>query len=165
MNSHHQMNIVFFKYIYIDQVDMILYPSIPSTVPLNCEEIRNTILTHLTTILGGDNISALYLFYHILSGVYDRNEFQNLGNFPLNIFKVSDKSLVSIMQGYFNNILPRCHVLHLNIDNLNISSQYRPEKDFNTDRIIPSIVQCFQKTHFILDETEMQTGILNSKYY
>lgn len=47
---------------------------------------------------------------------------------------------------------------------MNISNAFKPSKDEKTNRIIPSIIQCFDKTHFIINETKLEQGVLNYQY-
>lgn len=52
----------------------------------------------------------------------------------------------------------------MTVNNMNISNAFKPSKDEKTNRIIPSIIQCFDKTHFIINETKLEQGVLNYQY-
>lgn len=85
---------------YNNPVKLPLYSSIPSSIPLECDNIRNCLISDLTDIFGGDKLVSFYVFYNLLSYVYDRNEDGDLifGNFPINISRIEDSNLITMIE-------------------------------------------------------------------
>ncbi|XP_071690035.1 mini-chromosome maintenance complex-binding protein [Rutidosis leptorrhynchoides] len=126
--------------------------------------IRESLLRHLTVILGDDELAAHFLLLHLLSKVHVRVDSIAVGKLSLNLTGF-DKSSISVfgnrINDALNNLLPFTHRMPLTVEYLNNAS-LSPVKDYETNRLVPGVLQCAEGSHFTIDETTLQSGTLNS---
>ncbi|KAI7747223.1 hypothetical protein M8C21_023938 [Ambrosia artemisiifolia] len=87
-----------------------------------------------------------------------------VGKLSLNLTNF-DKSSVSVfgnrIDAAVKNLLPYSHCIPLTVEYLNTAS-LAPVKDYQTNRLVPGVLQCAEGSHFTIDETRLQSGTLNS---
>lgn len=106
--TEYSIYIYILNFLIIENPDKLsLYPAIPSSIPLQCDNIRNLLITHLTDIFGGDKLVSFYILYNLLSSVYDRNNDSDIifGNFPFNIARINDPNLIIMIENVYYYIL------------------------------------------------------------
>ncbi|KAK3230044.1 hypothetical protein Dsin_001925 [Dipteronia sinensis] len=127
-------------------------------------EIRESLLGHLTVILGNDGIAAQFMLLHLLSKVHTRVDNVAVGKLSLNLTCLSKES-VSVFGNRLNhavkNLLPFTHCIPLSVEYLNTAS-LAPKKEYQTNRLIPGVLQLTEGSHLIIDETKLEAGTLNS---
>ncbi|KAF3950867.1 hypothetical protein ACB098_06G130800 [Castanea mollissima] len=127
-------------------------------------EIRETLLRHLTAVLGDDSVAAHFMLLHLLSRVHTRVENLAVGKLSLNLTGFSKES-VSLFGHRLSlavkDLLPVTHSIPLTVEYLN-SSSLAPIKDYETNRLITGVLQLAEGSHLIIDETQLKAGTLNS---
>uniref|UniRef100_A0A8D8C789 Mini-chromosome maintenance complex-binding protein n=2 Tax=Culex pipiens TaxID=7175 RepID=A0A8D8C789_CULPI len=132
--------------------------------PLETSDIWRDIQNLLTQCLFGDRIAAEYLFCHLLSTVYIRNELESLGQFSLNLSNVPAETLPRYTVGLYEILellLPASHYFPMTLENMN-TMQFVPKKDYTTNKLTSGLLQLAPHTHLLLDETRLQAGKLES---
>ncbi|CAM6091635.1 unnamed protein product [Calypogeia fissa] len=135
--------------------------------PERLSEMRESILTGLTNMLGGDYLTAEYLLLHLLSQVHHRLDTMALGKMSLNIVvgftkpPESSVPLASAIAEAVQSLLPCSHLMPLSLHNLN-KGLLAPRKDYVSNRLVTGSLQLAEGTYLILDETAMTTGHLTS---
>ncbi|GKA56795.1 minichromosome maintenance complex-binding protein [Tanacetum coccineum] len=126
--------------------------------------IRESLLRHLTVVLGDDELAAHFMLLHLLSKVHLRVDSVAVGKLSLNLSGF-DKSSISIFGIRINdavkNLLPYSQRMPLTVDYLNTAS-LAPVKDYETNRLVPGALQCAEGSHLTVDETPLQSGTLNN---
>nr|XP_043613110.1 mini-chromosome maintenance complex-binding protein [Erigeron canadensis] len=126
--------------------------------------IRESLLQHLTLVLGGDELAAHFILLHLLSKVHARVDSVAVGKLSLNLTSF-DKSSISVFGNRINdavkNLLPFTHSIPLTVEYLNTAA-LAPVKDYQTNRLVPGALQCAEGTHLTIDELHLQSGTLNS---
>ncbi|XP_028958164.1 mini-chromosome maintenance complex-binding protein-like isoform X2 [Malus domestica] len=128
------------------------------------KEIRESLLRHLTAVLGNDGIAANFMLLHLLSTVHSRVETVAVGKLSLNLNCLSKESAPVFgtrIGRALKNILPFTQCISLTVDYLNTAS-LAPRKDYETSRLITGALQLAEGSHMIFDETRLEAGILNS---
>ncbi|GMN41156.1 hypothetical protein TIFTF001_010377 [Ficus carica] len=132
--------------------------------PHMVKEIRETLLRHLTDVLGNDCLAAHFVLLHLLSKVQSRVDTLAVGKFSLNLTGLS-KETVSVygtqLSLAIKNLLPFSDYLPLTVGYLN-AAPFSPKKDYETNRLITGRLQLAEGTHLIIDETTMGEGNLFS---
>ncbi|KAI7738486.1 hypothetical protein M8C21_016448 [Ambrosia artemisiifolia] len=127
------------------------------------KEIRQSLVQHLTVVLG-DNLAANFMLLHLLSKVHVRVDSIAVGKLSLNLTGF-DKSSISVFGNRINdavkNLLPFSQCIPLTVEFLNTAS-LAPVKDYQTNRLVPGVLQCAEGSHVTIDETQLQSGTLNS---
>lgn len=126
--------------------------------------IREALLAHLTSVLGNDGLAAHFMLLHLLSRVHTRVGSVAVGKLSFNLTCFSMESMNvfgSCIKHAVKNLLPFTSCIPLTIDHLN-SASLAPTKDYQTNRLVPGVLQLAEGTHLTIDETQLQTGILNS---
>ncbi|XP_057483147.1 mini-chromosome maintenance complex-binding protein-like [Actinidia eriantha] len=128
------------------------------------KEIRQTLLGHLTAVLGNDGVVAHLMLLHLLSRVHTRVDTLAVGKLSLNLAGFNNES-VSIFGNSLNlaikNLLPFTHGLLLTVDYLNAAS-LAPRKDYQTNRLVSGVLQLAEGSHMMIDATQLQAGTLNA---
>ncbi|KAJ9175971.1 hypothetical protein P3X46_014466 [Hevea brasiliensis] len=128
------------------------------------KDVRESLLKHLTDVLGNDGVAAHYMLLHLLSRVHSRVDNVAVGKLSLNITCLSKES-VSVFGTQLSlaikNLLPFSTCIPLTVEYLSRSS-LAPKKDYQTNRLIPGVLQLAEGSHLIIDETQLETGTLNS---
>ncbi|KAM0043028.1 putative mini-chromosome maintenance complex-binding protein [Helianthus debilis subsp. tardiflorus] len=144
--------------------DMILRSPTIEPKPHLMKEIRESLLRHLTVVLGDDALAANFILLHLLSKVHVRVDSIAVGKLSLNLTRF-DKSSISVFGNRINdavkNLLPFSQCIPLTVEFLNTAS-LAPVKDYQTNRLVPGALQCAEGSHFTIDETQLQSGTLNS---
>ncbi|KAH7537667.1 hypothetical protein FEM48_Zijuj03G0117200 [Ziziphus jujuba var. spinosa] len=125
--------------------------------------IRETLLRHLTIVLGNDDLAAHFMLLHLLSRVNSRVDTVAVGKLSLNL-TCFNKESVSVFGTQLSlaieNLLPITQCIPLTIDYLNTAS-LAPRKDYETNRLITGVLQLAEGTHLMIDETQLVSGTLN----
>lgn len=132
--------------------------------PQMFKEIRESLMKHLTGLLGNDHIAAELLLLHLLSKVHGRVDNVAVGKLSLNLTHLNKESMSIFgtqLRDALKSLLPFTQSIPLTIEYLNTAS-LGPKKDYGTNRLVPGVLQIADGTHLILDETELQPGTLNS---
>ncbi|GMP23627.1 hypothetical protein CsSME_00001157 [Camellia sinensis var. sinensis] len=128
------------------------------------KEMRETLLGHLTAVLGNDGVAAHFMLLHLLSRVHARVDTLAVGKLSLNLTSFN-KENVSIFGNRLNlavkNLVPFTHFIPLTVDYLNTAS-LAPRKDYETNRLVSGVLQLAKGSHMMIDETHLQAGTLNS---
>ncbi|KAL6581274.1 hypothetical protein OROMI_007197 [Orobanche minor] len=132
--------------------------------PCAIKKVREALLGHLTSVLGNDRVAAQYMLLHLLSRVHGRVDSIAVGKFSLNL-TCFNKETMSVFGNLLiratENLLPFTECLPLTIDHLNTVS-LAPKKDYSTNRLVSGFLQLAEGSHLIIDETQLQSGTLNS---
>uniref|UniRef100_A0A0D9Y3R1 Mini-chromosome maintenance complex-binding protein n=1 Tax=Oryza glumipatula TaxID=40148 RepID=A0A0D9Y3R1_9ORYZ len=127
--------------------------------------IRQSLLSHLTLVLGKDELAAQCLLLHLLSRLRNKVDVVTVGRLSLN-FTGFNRESVSIFGNQLNNLfqrlLPYSQVIPLSIEYLNTAT-LQPRKDNQSGRLVTGVLQLPQGTHLTFDETLLQSGSLTSK--
>ncbi|XP_027110645.2 mini-chromosome maintenance complex-binding protein [Coffea eugenioides] len=144
--------------------DFLSSPTMLEPKPFLVKGIRETLLGHLTAVLGNDGLAAQFMLLHLLSRVHARVDTVAVGKLSLNLTCLNKES-ISIFGNRLNlairNLVPFAHSLPLTIDYLN-SVSLAPRKDYQINRLVSGALQLAEGTHLTIDETQLQTGTLNS---
>ncbi|XP_053686090.1 mini-chromosome maintenance complex-binding protein [Sabethes cyaneus] len=127
-------------------------------------DIWKDIQNLLTQCLFEDKVAADYLFCHLISTVYIRNELESLGQFSLNLANVPTEALPYYTEGIYEILellLPASHYFPMTLENMN-TKQFVPKKDYATNKLTSGLLQLAPHTHLVLDETKLQPGKLES---
>ncbi|KAL6977546.1 hypothetical protein U1Q18_026345 [Sarracenia purpurea var. burkii] len=128
------------------------------------KEMREALLGHLTAVLGNDGLAARFMLLHLLSRVHARVDTLAVGKLSLNL-TCFNKESVSVFGNRLNlavkNLLPFTHCIPLTINYLNTTS-LGPKKDYQTNRLVPGVLQLAEGSHLTIDETQLQAGTLDS---
>lgn len=126
--------------------------------------IREALLGHLTTVLGGDGTAAHFMLLHLLSRVHPRVDNVAVGKLSLNLtcFSKESASVFGNQLGFaIKNVLPFTHCIPLTVEYLN-TALLAPRKDYQTNRLATGILQLAEGSHVLIDETQLESGTLNS---
>ncbi|KAG8053372.1 hypothetical protein GUJ93_ZPchr0001g32208 [Zizania palustris] len=118
--------------------DFLSKPPTAEPSPILLKSIRQSLLSHLTLVLGKDELAAQCLLLHLLSRLL--NKINNL----------------------IQRLLPYSQAIPLSIEYLNTAT-LQPRKDNKSGRLITGVLQLPQGTHLTFDETLLQSGSLTSK--
>lgn len=128
------------------------------------KEIRESLLHYLKVVLGDDELAANFMLLHLLSKVHSRVDSFAVGKLSLNLTGF-DKSSISVFGNRINNavktLLPFTHHMPLTVEYLNTAS-LAPVKDYQTNRLVAGVLQCAEGSHLMMDETSLQSGVLNN---
>eukprot|EP00759_Apiculatamorpha_spiralis_P007756 PhF_6_TR14924/c0_g1_i1/m.23336 len=116
-----------------------LYVS-PSNLPL----LRYGLLSHLTASLGGDQVSAWYLFAHLLSSVNRRPDGIPVGDVPLCLYGVPDAHVPRIIK-IIEDLVPGVAEISLNAKKNQLIPTFAPDGFLS-----PSLLQLPNGTNVIL---------------
>ncbi|XP_010525516.1 PREDICTED: mini-chromosome maintenance complex-binding protein-like [Tarenaya hassleriana] len=132
--------------------------------PKMFKEIRESLMKYLTGLLGNDDIAAQFVLLHLLSKVHGRVDDVVVGKLSLNLTGLNKESM-SIFGTRLNHalksLLPFTQSIPLTIEYLNTIS-LAPKKDYQINRLVPGALQLADGTHLTFDETQLQSGTLNS---
>ncbi|KAL5075334.1 hypothetical protein RYX36_014318 [Vicia faba] len=126
--------------------------------------IRESLLKHLSTVLGNDDVAAHFMLLHLLSKVQARVDAIAVGKFSVN-FTCFSKEIASIFGKQLNhsvkNLVPFTHCIPLTVEYLNTAS-LAPKKNYDKNRLETGVLQLAEGSHLIVDETQLEAGTLNS---
>ncbi|KAJ0922525.1 putative mini-chromosome maintenance complex-binding protein [Helianthus annuus] len=144
--------------------DLVLSSPTLEPKPDVIKGLRESLLHHLTVVLGDDELAARFMLLHLLSKVHVRADSIAVGKLSLNLTNI-DKSSASVFNNRIDaavkNLLPFSRCILLTVDYLNTAS-LAPVKDYQINRLVPGVLQCAEGSHFTIDETQLQSGTLNS---
>ncbi|KAG9455206.1 hypothetical protein H6P81_008110 [Aristolochia fimbriata] len=148
----------------LDIQDFLVGLHIPEPKPSLIRGIRETLLRHLTSVLGNDGVAAQCILLHLLSTVHARVDSVAVGKLSLNLCGLSAET-VPIFIGHLNlvvqSILPFSQCIPLTVEYLNTTT-LAPRKDYQSNRLITGPLQLVRGTHLTFDETRLISGTLNS---
>lgn len=128
------------------------------------KEARETLLSHLTVVLGNDGLAAHLVLLHLLSRVHARIDNFAVGKLSVNL-TCFNKESVSIFGHHLTlaikDLLPFSHIVPLTVDYLNAAS-LAPKKDYQRNRLLSGLMQLPEGTHLTIDETQLEVGTLDS---
>lgn len=127
-------------------------------------ETRALTIDFLLPVVGGDRLSAEYLFIWLVSGVFERQPSGGiLGKFSLALtqFGLDCPSASTILYTALCLLLPRCNYFPLTMNMLN-GERFSPYKDYKYNRLCSGRLQVCNNTLFVVDETRMNTGKLDA---
>ncbi|KAI3993641.1 hypothetical protein MKX01_002654 [Papaver californicum] len=144
--------------------DFLSGSPVTERVPYVIRGIRESLVGHLTAVLGNDGVAAQSVLLHLLSKVHSRVDTVAIGKLSLNLTGFT-KETVSVFGNQLNlaiqSLLPLTQALPLTVEYLNTAS-LAPKKDYKANRLITGSLQLAEGTHLILDETQLNPGTLNS---
>uniref|UniRef100_A0A670YZF6 Mini-chromosome maintenance complex-binding protein n=1 Tax=Pseudonaja textilis TaxID=8673 RepID=A0A670YZF6_PSETE len=125
--------------------------------------VRAELLGFLSHAFLGDSLAAEYVILHLISTVYARRDVLPLGKFTLNFSgcprnSVFTEHLYRIIQ----QLVPASYRLQMTIENMN-SLKFNPHKDYAANRLVSGILQLANSTSFVIDETLLEQGQLDTK--
>ncbi|KAK3163975.1 hypothetical protein QOZ80_1AG0010920 [Eleusine coracana subsp. coracana] len=127
--------------------------------------IRQSLLSHLTLVLGNDELAAQCLLLHLLSRLRNKVDVVTVGRLSLN-FTGFDRESASIFGNQLHKLIqrlvPYSQAIPLSIEYLNTAT-LQPRKDNKSGRLVTGVLQLPQGAHLTFDETTLQTGSLTSK--
>ncbi|GFZ15094.1 E2F target protein 1 [Actinidia rufa] len=132
--------------------------------PSLVKKIRETLLGHLTAVLGNDGVAAHLMLLHLLSKVHTRVDTLAVGKLSLNLtgFNVESASVFgNRLNLAIKNLLPFTRSIPLTVDYLNAAS-LAPRKDYQTNRLVSGVIQLAEGSHVTIDETQLQAGTLKA---
>ena len=93
----------------------------------------------------------------------------NISNWPASLKnsdnKLENENVASYSNTFFRHLkelILNSHLFHLTVNSLN-KSNLIPNKDYNNDKLISSMLQLPELFQLIIDETGLNTGELNQK--
>ncbi|KAF8662993.1 hypothetical protein HU200_055580 [Digitaria exilis] len=145
--------------------DFISRPPVVEPSPSILKGIRQSLLSHLTMVLGNDELAAQCLLLHLLSRLRNRVDVVTVGRLSLNFIGFNRESasifgnqLCSLIQ----KLVPYSQAIPMSIEYLNTAT-LQPRKDNKSGRLVTGVLQLPQGSHLTFDETFLQTGSLTSK--
>ncbi|XP_002274437.1 mini-chromosome maintenance complex-binding protein [Vitis vinifera] len=144
--------------------DFISNSPVMEVKPHLVKQIRESVLGHLTAVLGNDGLAAHFMLLHLLSRVNGRVDTLAVGKLSLNL-TCFNKESVSVFGNQLTlaimNLLPFTHRIPLTVDYLN-SASLAPKKDYQLNRLVTGVLQLAEGSHLTIDETQLKAGTLNS---
>ncbi|CAK8567778.1 unnamed protein product [Lathyrus sativus] len=126
--------------------------------------IRESLIKHLSAVLGNDDVAAHFMLLHLLSKVQARVDALAVGKFSVN-FTCFSKEIASIfgkqLSFAIKNLVPFTHCIPLTVEYLNTAS-LAPKKNYDKNRLETGVLQLAEGSHLIVDETQLEAGTLNS---
>ncbi|TVU21655.1 hypothetical protein EJB05_31306 [Eragrostis curvula] len=145
--------------------DFISRPPVVEPSPSLLKGIRHSLLSHLTLVLGNDEVAAQCLLLHLLSRLRNKVDVVTVGRLSLNLTGFNRES-ASIFGNQLHKLIqrlvPYSQAIPLSIEYLNTAT-LQPRKDNKSGRLVTGVLQLPQGAHLIFDETTLQTGSLNTK--
>ncbi|KAK8936132.1 Mini-chromosome maintenance complex-binding protein [Platanthera zijinensis] len=133
-------------------------------LPSMMREIRESLLVHLSALMGNDKVAAQFLLLHLLSRVRGKVDVVALGKLSLNLTGFTRES-ASVFGNRLNDtimkLLPFSKVIPISVEYLN-TAVLQPRKNNQSGRLVTGVLQLAQGTHLTIDETHLETGMLNS---
>ncbi|KAL0922527.1 hypothetical protein M5K25_006517 [Dendrobium thyrsiflorum] len=133
-------------------------------LPNVMRDIRESLLVHLSALLGNDTVAAQFLLLHLLSRVRRTMDVIAVGKLSLNLTGFNRES-ASVFGNQLNDIImelfPFSKVIPLSVEYLN-NAVLQPRKDNQSGRLVTGVLQLAEGTHLTIDETHLQAGVLNS---
>ncbi|CAO2185820.1 unnamed protein product [Urochloa humidicola] len=145
--------------------DFISSSPVVEPSPSILKGIRQSLLSHLTLVLGNDELAAQCLLLHLLSRLRNRVDVVTVGRLSLN-FTGFNRESASIfgtqLYSLIQKLVPYSQAIPMSIDYLNTAT-LQPRKDNKSGRLVTGVLQLPQGSHLTFDETFLQTGSLTSK--
>lgn len=122
-------------------------------------KIREQILNYICQCIGGNKIVSEYFFMQLCSTINRRQEILS-GKVSINLTGVPPSIgalFVSRLHACFATLVPR--VISVNMHGHSFEQErWVPVKDFETDELSNSKLQCALQTHLIINATALQEG-------
>ncbi|KAL4090033.1 hypothetical protein QTP88_024940 [Uroleucon formosanum] len=119
----------------------------------------------LTQALLGDSLVADYLLFYLVSTIYNRQHNLVPGKFSLNIRGIPrdiEQSYTKHLYSLISYLVVKSEYLPIQIHTLN-NMDMIPRKCYTSNRLLNGFLQLSDRTHLVLDETDLQPGNLDSK--
>lgn len=124
-------------------------------VPSVVLQLRTLAIKSLQKCLAGDEIAAEYVLALLVARVYGHNGNRFLGRWSLNISQWPEGLSVSLLVEAISNLLPR--VVHFTVTPHSLCTMpWKPQKDFEANRVQSGQLQLAPGTLVIFDETTME---------
>uniref|UniRef100_A0A8C6VNC9 Mini-chromosome maintenance complex-binding protein n=1 Tax=Naja naja TaxID=35670 RepID=A0A8C6VNC9_NAJNA len=125
--------------------------------------VRAELLGFLSHAFLGDSLAAEYVILHLISTVYARRDVLPLGKFTLNLSGCPRNSVFTEhVYRIIQQLVPASYRLQMTIENMN-SLKFNPHKDYTANRLVSGILQLANSTSFVIDETLLEQGQLDTK--
>ncbi|XP_058043468.1 mini-chromosome maintenance complex-binding protein isoform X1 [Ahaetulla prasina] len=125
--------------------------------------VRAELLGFLSHAFLGDSLAAEYVILHLISTVYVRRDVLPLGKFTLNLSGCPRNSVFTEhVYRIIQHLVPTSYRLQMTIENMN-SLKFNPHKDYTANRLVSGILQLANSTSFVIDETLLEQGQLDTK--
>ncbi|XP_064118648.1 mini-chromosome maintenance complex-binding protein-like [Macrobrachium nipponense] len=103
---------------------------------------------------------------HLMSSVYIRQDVVAVGKYCVNLSGINkvlqDQQYTTHLYQFLSTLVTQSHFLSMTLSNMNTST-FIPKKDYKANRLVSGILQLSKHTHFIVDETALTAGQLDSK--
>uniref|UniRef100_A0A2S2P4D9 Mini-chromosome maintenance complex-binding protein n=1 Tax=Schizaphis graminum TaxID=13262 RepID=A0A2S2P4D9_SCHGA len=119
----------------------------------------------LTQALLGDSLVADYLLFYLVSTTYNRQHNLVPGKLSLNIRGIPEnigKNYTKFLYSLISYLVVKSEYLPIQIHTLNNMNMI-PRKCYNSNRLLNGFLQLSDRTHLVLDETDLQPGNLDNK--
>ncbi|XP_025208008.1 mini-chromosome maintenance complex-binding protein [Melanaphis sacchari] len=119
----------------------------------------------LTQALLGDSLVADYLLFYLISTSYNRQHNLVPGKFSLNIRGIPEnigKNYTKHLYSLISYLVVKSEYLPIQIHTLN-NMDMIPRKCYTSNRLLNGFLQLSDRTHLVLDETDLQPGNLDQK--
>ncbi|VVC32241.1 Mini-chromosome maintenance complex-binding protein [Cinara cedri] len=119
----------------------------------------------LTQALLGDSLVADYLLFHLVSTIYNRQRNHVPGKFSLNIRGIPnniEKNYTTKLYSLISYLVVKSEYLSITIDSMN-NTDMIPRKCYTSNRLLNGLLQLSNRTHLVLDETNLEPGKLDNK--
>ena len=156
MHSNHHIHCLAF--IRHSPTSPLLLPAPSDRDLASFSAVRSALLSHLTAVCGGDAVTAQLVLLAFISRVQSRTDDAVLGKLTVNVTH-SPPSLLSALAAFTSQLLPYSMTLPITIPSLNQAPLY-PLKNYDTDSLSPSPLQCRPRTLLLVDETALTEGAL-----
>ncbi|CAI6363991.1 unnamed protein product [Macrosiphum euphorbiae] len=138
-----------------------MYKSIWNDAPNIHAELK-CVLTQASL---GDSLVAEYLLYYLVSTIYNRQNNLVHGKFSLNIRGIPHgigQSYTKHLYSLISFLVVKSEYLPIQIHTMN-NMDMIPRKSYTSNRMETGFLQLSDRTHLVVDETDLQPGNFNSK--
>lgn len=129
-------------------------------------ETREVLRQILQEALMGDALAAELMIAHLMSSVYIRQDVVAVGKYCINFSGINkvlqDQQYTTHLYQFLSTLVTQSYFLSMTLSNMNTST-FIPKKDYKANRLVSGILQLSKHTHFIVDETALTAGQLDSK--
>lgn len=119
----------------------------------------------LTQALLGDSLVADYLLFYLVSTISNKHHDFVPGKFSLNIRGIPDgigQNYIKHLYSLISYLVVKSEYLSIEIHTMN-NMDMIPRKCYTSNRLLTGLLQLSDRTHLVLDETNLQPGNLDDK--
>ncbi|KAL5236097.1 hypothetical protein ACI65C_003507 [Semiaphis heraclei] len=131
----------------------------------DASNIQSELKLVLTQALLGDSLAAEYLLLYLVSAIYNRQHNLVPGKFSLNIRGIPNgvgQNYTKHLYSLISYLVVKSEYIPIQIHTLN-NMDLIPRKCYTSNRLLKGFLQLSDRTHLVLDETDLQPGNLDSK--